>query len=155
VVPALVAAAALLALAGSPAAATAVPGKAKKSCALLKAAEITAAFQTEAGAGTQQGSDCTWQVGDLSLSLELTTKDAKSTFEALRDLATDAGAQPEKINGVRDQAVYAEIESFKELLILKGKKFLFLRVLDIASPIDTEVAKAALTDLGKKAAKRA
>jgi hypothetical protein len=32
---------------------------------------------------------------------------------------------------------------------------LFLRVLDIASPIDTEVAKTALTDLGKKASRRA
>jgi hypothetical protein len=32
---------------------------------------------------------------------------------------------------------------------------LFLGVLDIASPIDIETTKAALTDLGKKAAKRA
>lgn len=89
------------------------------------------------------------------MSLELTTKDAKSTYNALRDLAKDAGAQPEKIKGIRDQAVFTEIESFKELLILKGKKFLFLRVLDVASPIDTETAKTALTDLGKRAAKRA
>jgi hypothetical protein len=147
----IVALGALVALAGSPAAAG---GKTKKSCALLKPSEITAAFQAEAGEGTQQRSDCTWQVGDLALSLELTTKDAKSTFGALRDLAEDAGAQPEKIRGIRDQAVFAEIESFKELLVLKGKKFLFLRVLDIASPIDTETAKTALTDLGKKAAKR-
>jgi hypothetical protein len=146
-----VAVGALLALAGSPAAAG---GKTKKSCALLEPSEITAAFHTEAGEGTQQGSDCTWQVGELALSLELTTKDAKSTYNALRDLAADAGSRPEKIRGIRDQAVFAEIESFKELLILKGKRFLFLRVLDIASPIDTETAKTALTDLGKKAAKR-
>jgi hypothetical protein len=144
--------AALLALAASPAAAAG--GKTKKSCALLKPSEISAAFQAEAGEGTQQKSDCTWRVGDLALSLELTTKDAKSTFEALRDLAADAGSRPEKIRGIRDQAVFAEIESFKELLILKGKKFLFLRVLDIASPIDTETAKTALTNLGRKAAKR-
>jgi hypothetical protein len=32
---------------------------------------------------------------------------------------------------------------------------LFLGVLDIASPIDIETAKAALTDLGRKAATRA
>jgi hypothetical protein len=150
--PLLVAVSALLALAGSPAAAAG--GKTKKSCALLKPSEISAAFQAEAGEGTQQGADCTWQVGDLALSLELTTKDAKSTFEALRDLAADAGSRPEKVRGIRDQAVFAEIESFKELLVLKGKKFLFLRVLDIASPIDTETAKTALTDLGKKASKR-
>jgi hypothetical protein len=149
------AAAALLALAAGPATATTVPAKAKKSCALLEQSEITAAFQTEAGEGTQQGSDCTWQVGELALSLELTTKDAKSTFEALRDLAADAGSRPERIRGIRDRAVFAEIESFKELLILKGKKLLFLRVLDIASPIDTAVAKAALTDLGKRVSRRA
>jgi hypothetical protein len=137
-----------------PTAATTVSVKAKRSCALLNPSEISAAFQTEAGEGTQQRSDCAWQVGDLALSLELTTKDAKSTFEALRDLAADVGAQPETVKGIRDQAVFAEIESFKELLILEGKKFLFLRVLDIASPIDTETAKTALTDLGKKAVKR-
>jgi hypothetical protein len=152
VVPTLVAAATLL-LAHSPATAT-TPAKAKKSCKLLTPAEITSVFQREAGAGTQKGSDCTWQVGDLALSLDLTTKDAKSTFEALRDLAKNAGAQPRKVTGVRDKAVYAEIQSFKELLVLKGKKFLFLRLLDIASPIDSETAKAALTDLGKKAVKR-
>lgn len=154
VVPAALAVGALVALTGGPADAAA-PAKAKKSCQLLKPAEITSAFGTEASDGTQQGSDCTWQVGDRALSLELTTKDAKSTFEALRDLAKDAGSPPQKVKGIRDQAVYAEIPSFKELLVLKGKKFLFLRVLDIANPIDTATAKTALTDLGKKAAKRA
>jgi hypothetical protein len=153
VVPALVAAGVLMMLAGGPAAATA-PVKAKKSCQLLKPAEITAAFGTEANKGTQQGPDCTCRVGDWALSLELTTKGAKSTFEALRDLAAEAGAPPEKISGIPGQAVYAEIPSFKELLVLKGKSFLFLRVLDIVNPIDTATAKAALTDLGKKAARR-
>jgi hypothetical protein len=152
--PAAVAAGVLLALTADPIAAG-VPVKAQKSCRLLEQSEITAAFQTEASEGIQQGSDCTWQVGDLALSLELTTKDAKSTYNALRDLARGAGAQPEKVKGIRDQVVFAEIESFKELLILKGKKLLFLRVLDIASPIETETAKAVLADLGKKAARRA
>jgi hypothetical protein len=148
----LVIAAAALLVSGSAAAA---PAKTKKSCQLLKPAEVTAAFGTEASAGTQQGSDCTWQVGDRALSLELTTKDAKSTFSALRDLAKDAAASPpERVRGVGNQAVYAEIQSFKQLLVLTGKNFLFLRVLDIASPIDTATAKAALTDLGKKAVKR-
>jgi hypothetical protein len=31
------------------------------------------------------------------------------------------------VNGVRDQVVFAEIPSFKQLLVLKGKSFLFLR----------------------------
>jgi hypothetical protein len=153
VVP-IVTAACTLTLVSVPAANAGVPTKAKKSCQLLRPVEITSAFGIEAGEGTQQGGDCTWNVGDLAVSLELITKDAKSTFEALRDLASDAGAQPQKVTGVRDRAVYAEIQSFKELLVLKGKKFLFLRVLDIASPIDSETAKTALTDLGKKAAKR-
>lgn len=154
VVPVLVAATTLLALVGSAGAAAGAPATAKKSCELLIPAEITAAFGTESGDGTQKGSDCTWRVGDLVVSLNLTTKGAKSRFESLRDLAEKAGAQPRKVTGVRDKAVYAEIQSFKELLVLKGKKFLFLRVLDIASPTDTETAKAALTDLAKKAVKR-
>jgi hypothetical protein len=149
--PTLIAAAAIL-LAHTPA--NAAPTKAKRSCELLTAAEITAAFGTQSGDGTQKGTDCTWRVGGLVVSLDLTTKGAKSTFESLRDLAKKAGAQPRKVSGVRDKAVYAEIQSFKELLVLKGKKFLFLRLLDIASPIDTETAKTALTDLGKKAVKR-
>jgi hypothetical protein len=150
---AVVAAASVAALVGGTAAATA-PAKAKRSCELLTPAEITAAFGMESGDGTQKGSDCTWRVGVLVVSLDLTTKRAKSTFESLRDLAKNAGAQPRKVARVRDKAVYAEIQSFKELLVLKGKKFLFLRVLDIASPTDTETAKAALTDLAKKAVKR-
>ncbi len=36
-----------------------------------------------------------------------------------------------KVTGVRDQAVFAEIPSFKVLLVLKGKTFVFLRLLDI------------------------
>jgi hypothetical protein len=151
VLPAVFVASALMALAGGSIAAA--PPKVK-SCKLLKPAEITDALGAGASEGTQQGADCTWQAGGWAVSLELTTKNAKATFESLRDLATDAGAQPEKITGIRDQAIYAEIPSFKELLILKGKKFLFLRVLDIAEPIDSETAKAALADLGKKAAKR-
>jgi hypothetical protein len=134
--------------------ASASPTKAKRSCELLTPAEITAAFGAESGAGSQDGTDCTWRVGELVVSLDLTTKGAKSTFESLRDLAKDAGANPQKVRGVRDKAVYAEIQSFKELLVLKGKKFLFLRVLDIVSPIGTDAAKAALTDLAKKAVKR-
>jgi hypothetical protein len=153
VMSAVVAAASLTALVGGVATAAA-PAKAKRSCELLKPSEITAAFGTEATEGTQKGTDCSWKVGDLSLSLDLTTKSAKAAFDSLRDLAKKAGAQPRNVRGVRDKAVYAEIQSFKELLVLKGKKFLFLRLLDIASPIDTETAKTALTDLGKKAAKR-
>jgi hypothetical protein len=153
VVPAAVAVGALVALAGGSAAATA-PAKAKKSCQLLKPAEITSAFAIEAGDGQQQGSDCTWKVGDWALSLELTTKAAKSTFEGLRDLAKDAGAPTQKITHLGDQAVFAPIESFKELLVLKGKKFLFFRVLDIASPMDTDAARTALVEVAKKAVKR-
>ena len=37
--------------------------------------------------------------------------------------------------GVRDKAVQPETQSFKELLVLKGKKFLFFRLLDIGSPM--------------------
>lgn len=154
VAPVLVAATTLLALVGSAGAAAGAPAKAKKSCELLKPSEITAAFGTESGDGTQKGSDCTWRVADLAVSLDLTTKGAKSTFESLRDLAKNAGAQPRKVAGVRDKAVYAEIQSFKELLVLKGKRFLFLRLLDITNPIDTDMAKAALTELAKKAVKR-
>jgi hypothetical protein len=143
----------LVALAGS-GPATAATTKAKRSCELLTPAEITAAFGTESGDGTQQGTDCTWRVGDVVVSLDLTTKAAKSTYESLRDLAQNAGVNPRRVKGIRDKAVYAEIESFKELLVLKGKRFLFLRLLDIASPIDTETAQAALADLGKKASKR-
>jgi hypothetical protein len=144
----------MLLLVSSTAAGARASAKAK-SCKLLKSSEITSAFQIEAGEGTQQGTDCTWQVGDLALSLDLTTKSAKSTYEALRDLARDAGSRPQTVKGVGNKAVYAEIQSFKELLVLKGKNFLFLRVLDIASPVDSQIAKTALTDLGKKAAKRA
>jgi hypothetical protein len=151
---AVVAAGALLVLAGSPAHAVGAPAKTKKSCKLLTPAEITGAFGVETGEGTQQGSDCTWQLGDLALSLDVVTKDAKSTFEALRDLARDVGSQPQNVRGIRDKAVFVEIPSFKELLVLKGKRFLFLRLLDIASPVDGETAKTALADLGKKAAKR-
>src|SRR5262245_15738457 len=123
-----------LAVVADSAAAAGAPAKAKRSCDLLTPAEITTAFGTEAGDGTQKGTDCTWRVGELSLSLDLTTKRAKSTFESLRGLAQKAGAQPRKVGGVRDKAVYAEIQSFKELLVLKGKKFLFFRLLDIGSP---------------------
>jgi hypothetical protein len=143
----------MAALVGGTAAATA-PAKAKRSCELLTPAEITAAFGRESGDPTQKGTDCTWRVGDLVVSLDLTTKRAKSTFESLRDLAKNAGAQPRKVAGVRDKAVYAEIQSFKEMLVLKGKKFLFLRLLDVTNGIDTETAKAALTELAKKAVKR-
>jgi hypothetical protein len=92
--------------------------------------------------------------GDWALSLDVVAKDAKATYSALRDLAKDAGSQPQTVKGIRDKAVYAEIPSFKQLLALKGKKFLFLRLLDIASPVDGETAKTALTDLGRNAAKR-
>jgi hypothetical protein len=154
-VPAVVAGITLLLLAGSPAYGVDAAATPKKSCQLLTPAQITTAFGNQAGEGTQQGSDCTWQVGDWALSLDLVTKNAKSTYTALRDLARDAGAQPQTIRGIRDKAVYVEIPSFKQILVLKGKKLLFLRLLDIASPVDGETAKMALTDLGKKAAKRA
>jgi len=153
VVPAAVAVGVLVVLAGGSADAGA-PAKAKKSCQLLKPSEITTAFGTEAGEGTQQGSDCTWQVGDLALSLELTTKAAKSTFEGLRELARDAGAPIQKITHLADQAVFAPVGSFKELLVLKGKKFLFFRVLDIASPMDTDAARTALVEVAKTGVKR-
>lgn len=137
-----------------PAAGATAPGK-TKSCKLLKPSEITAAFGTEAGRGSQQGADCTWQIGDRTLSLEVVTGDAKASFGSLRDLAQDAGAPVEKVTGVGDRAVFAPIASFKELLVLEGKKFLFLRVLDIANPIDNETAKTALVEVGRKAVRRA
>jgi hypothetical protein len=43
---------------------------------------------------------------------------------------------------------------FKELLVLKGKKFLFFRVLDVASPMDPDAARTALVEVAKKAVKR-
>jgi dephospho-CoA kinase len=82
------------------------------------------------------------------------TSDAKATYESLRDLAEEAGSKPVKIKGIRDQAVFAEIPSFKELLVLKGKTFLFLRLLDIQSTVDAATAQTAMTQLGKAAAKR-
>src|SRR5215211_2826022 len=93
---AVLAAAALLVPASTASAAGAI-GKAKKSCKLLKPSEITSAFGVEASGGTQQGPDCTWQVGELPLSLEVVTKDAKATYEGLRDLAEEAGADPVKV----------------------------------------------------------
>jgi hypothetical protein len=145
---------ALLVLAGASVSAAGAPVKTKKSCKLLKPAEITRAFQIEASEGTQRGSDCTWQVGDLALSLDLVIKGAKSTYDGLRDLARDAGSQPTTVEMPRAKAVYAEIPLFKELLVLKGKKLLFLRLLDIASPVDGAAAQTVLTDLGTRAVKR-
>jgi hypothetical protein len=150
---AVLAAAALL-VPASTASAAGATGKAKKSCKLLKPSEITSAFGIEASGGTQQGPDCTWQVGELPLSLEVVTKDAKATYEGLRDLAEEAGADPVKVKGVRDQAVFAEITSFKELLVLEGKNFLFLRLLDIEDTVDAATAQTAMTQLGKIAARR-
>lgn len=152
--PTAVAVSALVALAGSPALAVSAPAKTKKSCKLLKPSEITTAFGTEAGEGTQQGSDCTWQLGDRALSLDLSTKDAKSTFDALRELAEDAGSPTQKVTRLGDQAVFAPIESFKQLLVLDGKKLLFFRVLDIANPLENDSARTALAEVAKKAVKR-
>lgn len=128
--------------------------KPKKSCKLLKPPEITSAFGMEASPGTQQGPDCTWQVGELALSLETVTKSAKAAYESLRDLAEEAGAEPVAVKGVRDQAVFAEIQAFKQLLVLKGKTFLFLRLLDIQNAVDAATAQTAMTQLGKVAVKR-
>jgi nucleotide-binding universal stress UspA family protein len=150
---ALVAAATLLVLVGGGPAAGAA-GTAKKSCQLLKPAEISSAFGTEASSGTQQGPDCTWQVGELPLSLETVTEDAKATYESLRDLAEEAGAEPVKVKVPRGRAVFAEITSFKQLLVLKGKTFLFLRLLDIENTVDAATAQTAMTQLGKQALKR-
>jgi hypothetical protein len=149
---AVLAAAALL-VPASTASAAGATGKAKKSCK-LKPSEITSAFGVEASRGTQHGPDCTGQVGELPLSLEVATKDAKATYEGLRDLAEEAGADPVKVKGVRDQAVFAEITSFKELLVLEGKNFLFLRLLDIEDTVDAATAQTAMTPLGKIAARR-
>jgi hypothetical protein len=88
------------------------------------------------------------------LSLETVTKDAKATYESLRDLAEEAGAEPVKVKVPRGQAVFAEITSFKELLVLKGKTFLFLRLLDIENTVDAATAQTAMTQLGKQALKR-
>mgnify|MGYP003459324242 CR=1 FL=1 len=33
------------------------------------------------------GTDCTWQLDRLALSLDVTTRDAKATYGSLRDLA--------------------------------------------------------------------
>jgi hypothetical protein len=153
-VPAALATIALVVLAGGGPAGADVAAKTTKSCKLLKPAEITSAFGMEAGRGTQQGPDCTWQVGELPLSLEVVTKDAKTTYESLRDLAEDAGADPVKVKVVRDQAVFAQITSFKELLVLKGKTFLFLRLLDIENTVDPATAQTAMTQLAKNAVKR-
>jgi hypothetical protein len=152
VVPALVAASVLVMLAGGSAAADA-PAKVKP-CRPLKPSEISTAFGVEAGKGTAQGSDCTWRIGESTLSLEVVTTNAKASFESLRDLAQDAGSTTQKITRLGDQAVFAPIESFKQLLVLEGKKFLFFRVLDIASPMDTETARTALVEVAKKAVKR-
>ena len=78
----------------------------------------------------------------------------EGTYESLRDLAEEAGSKPVKVNGVRDQAVFAEIPSFKELLVLTGSTFLFLRLLDIENKVDAATAQTAMTPLGKSAAKR-
>jgi hypothetical protein len=145
---------ALLVLAGGGAAGADIAAKTPKSCKLLKQAEITSAFGTEASSGTQQGPDCIWQVGELPLSLETVTKDAKATYESLRDLAADAGAEPVKVKVPRGRAVFAEITSFKELLVLKGKTFLFLRLLDIENTVDAATAQTAMTQLGEQALKR-
>ena len=139
--------------AGEAAAATAAPGKVRP-CKLLKQSEISTAFGLEASRGSAMGTDCTWQLDGLALSLDVTTRDAKATYESLRDLAEEAGSKPVKVNGVRDQAVFAEIPSFKELLVLKGKTFLFLRLLDIEKRVDTVTAQTAMTPLAKSAAKR-
>jgi nucleotide-binding universal stress UspA family protein len=152
--PALAASIALLVLAGGGTAGADIAAKTPKSCQLLKPEEITSAFGMEAGRGTQQGPDCTWQVGELPLSLETVTKDAKATYESLRDLAADAGAEPVKVKVPRGRAVFAEITSFKELLVLKGKTFLFLRLLDIENTVDAATAQTAMTQLGKQALKR-
>jgi hypothetical protein len=152
VVPAAVAVGALMALASGPAAAQA-PAKVKP-CKPLKPSEISTAFGVEAGKGVAQGSDCTWRIGEAALSLEVVTKDAKSSFESLRELAQSAGSPIQKITRLGDQAVFAPIESFKQLLVLKGKKFLFFRVLDIASPIDVDTARTALVEVAAKAVKR-
>jgi hypothetical protein len=149
--PILAAIGALLTVAGAPAAAA--PAKVRP-CKLLNQSEITTVFGMEASRGTAMGSDCTWQLGDLALSLEVTTSDAKATYDSLRDLAGEAGSKPVKVKGIRDQAVFAEIPSFKELLVLKGKTFLFLRLLDIQSTVDAGTAQTAMTQLGKAAAKR-
>jgi hypothetical protein len=125
-----------------------------RPCRVLKQSEITTAFGIEASRGRAMGADCTWQLGTLALSLEATTSDAKATYESLRDLAEEAGSKPAKVKGIRDQAVFAEIQSFKELLVLKGKTFLFLRLLDIEGTVDTATAQTAMTQLGKNAAKR-
>jgi hypothetical protein len=151
VIAVLVATGGLLAITGGTA--TASPGKVRP-CKLLKQSEITTAFGMEASRGSAMGSDCTWQLDGLALSLDVTTSEAKATYESLRDLAADAGSKPVKVNGVRDQAVFAEIPSFKELLVLKGKTFLFLRLLDIEKRIDAVTAQTAMTPLGKSAAKR-
>jgi nucleotide-binding universal stress UspA family protein len=143
----------LLVLVGAGPAAGAA-GTAKKSCQLLKPAEITSAFRTEASSGTQQGPDCTWQVGELPLSLEAVTEDAKATYESLRDLSEEAGAEPVKVKVPRGRAVFAEITSFKQLLVLKGKTFLFLRLLDIENTVDAATAQTRMTQLGKQALKR-
>lgn len=150
VMPILVATGALLTVAAP--AGAAAPAKVRP-CRLLKQSEITTVFAMEASRGTV-GSDCTWQLGDLALSLEVTTSDAKATYDSLRDLAEDAGSNPVKVKGIRDQAVFAEIPSFKELLVLKGKTFLFLRLLDIQSTVDAGTAQTAMTQLGKAAVKR-
>ena len=137
----------------APATATGAPGKVRP-CKLLKQSEITAAFGMDASRGSAMGTDCTWQLDGLALSLDVTTSDAKATYESLRDLAAEAGSEPAKVKGVRDQAVFAEIPSFKELLVLKGKTFLFLRLLDIENKVGAATAQTAMTPLGKSAAKR-
>jgi hypothetical protein len=152
VAPAAVAVGALVVLAGRSAAAD-VPTKVKP-CKPLKPSEISTAFGVEAGKGVAQGSDCTWQIGERTLSLEVVTKTAKSSFESLRELARSAGSPIQKVTRLGDQAVFASIESFKELLVLDGKKFLFFRVLDIASPMDTDTARTALVEVAAKAVKR-
>jgi hypothetical protein len=148
----LIATGATFALTGGQALTTA-PAKVRP-CKLLKQSEITTAFGAESSRGTPMRTDCTWQLGDLALSLDVTTSDAKATYESLRDLAAEAGSNPVKVKGIRDQAVFAEIPSFKELLVLKGKTFLFLRLLDIQSTVDAATAQTAMTQLGKAAAKR-
>jgi hypothetical protein len=151
--PVLIATGALLAGLAGEGVATAAPGKVR-ACKLLRRPEIASAFGTEAGRGTAMGTDCTWQLDGVALSLDATTSDAKATYESLRDLAEEAGSTPMKVTGVRDQAVFAEIPSFKELLVLKGKTFLFLRLLDIQNTVDATTAQQAMTKLGTSATKR-
>jgi hypothetical protein len=54
-------------------AAAAAPDKVRP-CKLLKQSEITTAFGLEASRGSAMGTDCTWQIDGLALSLDVTTR---------------------------------------------------------------------------------